>query len=214
VTTTPVAYIVGLDRAGGTVVGVQVRCPHCARTHHHHRWPVRGYIPAPCTPFGIYTVDFWKGRPLNGSRSDSTRNQPEGALHMGDGEGASKYITANGWAMFPPQFAHYLEARAKITPDERARLRNTNWDAYQLFTSLHAVALRYKRSGGGTKSAVGHSDRPHSEMWLTARQAAAELNVTDRCVRKWICAKRLPATKPGAHWLIHRNDLDVYKLSE
>ena len=57
-TDTPVAYIVGLDRAGGTVVGVRVRCPWCSRTH-HHRWPVRDHVSPPCTPFGIYTVDFW-----------------------------------------------------------------------------------------------------------------------------------------------------------
>jgi hypothetical protein len=59
-TAAPAAYVVGVDWAGGTVVGVRVRCPLCARTHHHHRiWPVRDRVPAPCTPFALYTVDFF-----------------------------------------------------------------------------------------------------------------------------------------------------------
>jgi excisionase family DNA binding protein len=44
---------------------------------------------------------------------------------------------------------------------------------------------------------------------MSTTQAAHEMNVTDRCVRKWIHTGRLPATMSGARWLINRNDLNA-----
>ncbi len=136
-------------------------------------------------------------------------------IRQGDGEGeeVSKYVTATGWAIVPPRIAHWLEAKAKVTADLRGRLRDTDWDAHQVLTALHVVALRYARSDIGTKPPVGHSCRAESEVWVSTSEAAAELNVTDRCIRNWIYAKRLPATKPGGRWLINRNDIDVHKLT-
>lgn len=131
-----------------------------------------------------------------------------------DAPRTSRYITPNGWAIIPPQIAHYLEKRAGVTADTRARLRDTNWDAYQVLTSLHVVALRYARSDIGPKQAVRHGNQEQSHVWMSTVEAAAALGVTDRCIRKWIKAKRLPATMPGARWLINRNDIDIFKLSE
>ena len=116
-------------------------------------------------------------------------------------EGASKYIT-NGWAIIPPHIARWLESRAKVTADTRARLRDTDWEAHQVLTSLHVVALRYARSDSGTKQVAGHGNQEQSDAWMSTVEAAAALGVTDRCIRKWINAKRLPATKSGARWLI------------
>jgi excisionase family DNA binding protein len=79
--------------------------------------------------------------------------------------------------------------------------------------ALHVAALRHSRSDIGTKPVVGHSDQGQSEVWVSTSEAAAELNVTDRCIRKWIHAKRLPATMSGARWLINRSDVDVFKLT-
>jgi excisionase family DNA binding protein len=39
------------------------------------------------------------------------------------------------------------------------------------------------------------------------------MNVSDRCIRKWIKAERLPATMSGARWLINRHDLRVLDLT-
>ncbi len=64
-TDTPTAWIVGLTRAAGTVVGCSVRCPHCSGTH-HHPWPVRNRVPSPCSPFSQYRVDFWTTTPNEG----------------------------------------------------------------------------------------------------------------------------------------------------
>jgi excisionase family DNA binding protein len=138
-----------------------------------------------------------------------TSNSAEGA-----NESASRYITPDGWAIVPPQIAHWLEKRAEVNAGTRARLRETNWDAYLVLTSLHAVALQYRRSDPGTNTAVGDHERSDSEVWMSTSEAAAELGVTDRCIRKWIHNKRLQAIKPGCRWLINRNDVDIFKLSE
>ncbi len=53
----PVAYIIGLDRVGGRVAAVRVRCPWCARVH-THRFPVRGTVAPSCGALRSYTVAF------------------------------------------------------------------------------------------------------------------------------------------------------------
>lgn len=55
--TTPVAFIVGLNRTDGRVCAVRVRCPWCGRIH-IHRWPIRDAPKPPCgTPAG-YHITF------------------------------------------------------------------------------------------------------------------------------------------------------------
>lgn len=84
----------------------------------------------------------------------------------------SKYVTANGSAIVPPRIAHWLETKAKVTPDIRGRLRDTDWEAHEALMALHVAALRYSRSDIGTKPLVGHSDRAESEVWLSTSEAA------------------------------------------
>ena len=47
-------------------------------------------------------------------------------MSEGEGKSLSQYITANGWAIVPPQIAHWLETKAKVTADLRDRLRDTD----------------------------------------------------------------------------------------
>ena len=131
-----------------------------------------------------------------------------------DAPRTSRYITPNGWAIIPPHIAHWLESRAKVTADTRARLRDTDWEAHQVLTSLHVVALRYARSDYGPKPAAGHGNQEQSDALLSTVEAAAALGVTDRCIRNWCRNKRIPAAKWGAQWVIHRNGIDIFKLSE
>lgn len=112
----------------------------------------------------------------------------------------SSHVTANGSAIVPPRIAHWLETKAKVTADMRGRLRDTDWEAHEALMALHVAALRHSRSDTGTKPVVGHSDRPESEAWLSTTEAAHEMKVTDRCIRKWISIRRLPATKYGCRW--------------
>ncbi len=106
----------------------------------------------------------------------------------------------------PPRIAHWLETKAGVTGDWRDRLRDTDLEAHQVMAALHWAASQH-RSGIGTNSLVAQRKRAESEAWLSTTEAAREMNVTDRCIRKWIHTKRLPATMAGARWLISRNDL-------
>ncbi|MBJ7340635.1 MAG: excisionase family DNA-binding protein [Mycolicibacterium sp.] len=44
---------------------------------------------------------------------------------------------------------------------------------------------------------------------MTTAEAAKELSVTDRAVRKRIAAGRLPATKHGSRWLLNRDHVQI-----
>jgi excisionase family DNA binding protein len=48
------------------------------------------------------------------------------------------------------------------------------------------------------------------KQWLTVEDVSAELGVPVETVRSWIRNKKLPAYKPGKHYLIKREDLDKF----
>jgi|SRR6185369_1429019 excisionase family DNA binding protein len=124
----------------------------------------------------------------------------------------SSHVTANGSVIVPPRIAHWLETKAGVTAEWRDRLRDTDLEAHQVMAALHWAATEH-RSDTGTNSVVGHRKRPESEGWLSTTEAAHEMKVTDRCIRKWIHTGRLPAIMSGARWLIKRNDLHVFRLT-
>lgn len=113
-------------------------------------------------------------------------------------------ITADGSAVICPRMARWLEKQAGITADRRIRLRDTDPDAYVALTALHLAALR---SDSGTESAAGQQNTEQSAIWMSTREAAEALNVTDRCVRNWCKSGRLRAVLAGSRWLIDRNTL-------
>ena len=124
----------------------------------------------------------------------------------------STHVTANGSVIVPPRIARWLETKAKVTADWRDRLRDTDLEAHEVMVALHWAALRH-RSGIGTKPVVGQSGIAESNLWLSTAEAAREMRVSDRCIRKWCSTGRLRATMSGARWLINRNDLRVHDLT-
>lgn len=118
----------------------------------------------------------------------------------------SRHVTADGAVIVPPRIAHWLETNAGVTADWRDRLRDTDLEAHQVMAALHWAATQH-RSGIGTNSPVGQRKQPESQVWLSTCEAAREMKVSDRCIRKWISTDRLPATMSGCRWLINRNDL-------
>ena len=50
----------------------------------------------------------------------------------------------------------------------------------------------------------------HDDPWLTVRQVARELTVTEKTVRRWITSRRLKASKvtDRSGWRIRRSELD------
>jgi excisionase family DNA binding protein len=124
----------------------------------------------------------------------------------------SKHFTANGSAIVPPRIARWLEAKAGITTAWRNSLMTTDPEAYGVLLALRMAALRHS-SGIGTNHAETQPEQPPLAAWISTTEAAREMNVSDRCVRKWINGGRLPATRAGARWLINRNDLHAHKLA-
>jgi excisionase family DNA binding protein len=122
-------------------------------------------------------------------------------------------ITEDGSVIVPPRIAAWLERRARVTADLRIRLRGVDPDAYAVLAALHLAALYDSSSDCGTKVGAGQPTTTESETWLTTSEAAKQADVTDRCVRKWIAEGRLPATRQGGRWLIHRKALHAKKFA-
>jgi excisionase family DNA binding protein len=124
------------------------------------------------------------------------------------GDRIAQRLTADGSVIVPPRIAAWLEDKAGVTGERRIMLRDTDPDAYVVLAALRLAALAH-RSDCGTKMVSPQPDRPKLESWLTTSQAAQQAGVTDRCIRKWIAAHRLPATRHGERWLIRPDHLHL-----
>lgn len=56
---------------------------------------------------------------------------------------------------------------------------------------------------------MGQQTPQESNTWITTTQAAQQLGVTDRAIRKWCRNGRIPATRCGNRWLIHQRHLNI-----
>lgn len=109
-------------------------------------------------------------------------------------------ITADGSAIIPPRISRLLEDACKMTADRRIRLRDADPDAYVALAALHLSALC---SESGTKHVEVQPNNPELRAWISTRDAAKTLNVTDRCIRKWCVNGRLQAEVNGGRWLVN-----------
>jgi excisionase family DNA binding protein len=134
-----------------------------------------------------------------------------GGCHGGDGSDAvriGRYLTPNRDAVVPPRIASWLEKNAGLSRDKRISIRDTDPLAYEVLAALHIAALCH-RSGAGTELAMRPRTSPNLQTWLTTADVAKRLGVTDRAIRKWIAAGRLPATKHGGRWLLDSNHVQI-----
>ncbi|WP_082956779.1 helix-turn-helix domain-containing protein [Mycolicibacter sinensis] len=123
-----------------------------------------------------------------------------------------RHIGPDGSVMVPPRIAQWLEAKAGLTADRRINLRTTDPAAYEILSALHLAALSH-RSGNGTKPTAAQADSQKSSSWITTVAAAAQLGVTDRCIRKWIAQGRIPATRHGGRWLIRAHQITATQIA-
>lgn len=54
---------------------------------------------------------------------------------------------------------------------------------------------------------------PADASYLRVREIATLLRIDVKTVRRWIAADRLPATRVGRDWRVHRADLKAYLLA-
>jgi excisionase family DNA binding protein len=124
----------------------------------------------------------------------------------------AKRLTQDGCAIVSPRMARWLERELKMTADRRILMRDSDPEAYEVFVALHFAATGF-RSDLGTNHAAGQPDQAQLKAWISTGDAADEIGVTDRCIRKWCNTGRLPATWSGNRWWINRNDITVHKLT-
>jgi len=127
-------------------------------------------------------------------------------------ERIGRHITAEGCVVVPPRIAAWLEQKAGVTGDKRISLRDTDPLAYEVLAALHIAALSHG-SENGTKGVAGQPKQQESDQWLTTSEAATELGITDRAIRKQIATGRLPARRRGWQWQINRTDLHIQALA-
>lgn len=110
----------------------------------------------------------------------------------------------------PPRVARWLEQASGMTADRRARLYFTDPEAYVALAALHLAATRSDR---GTEQVGGQRNTAPSEVWISTKEAAKALNVTDRCVRKWCTTGRLHAHLIGGRWLINPRSIALQDIA-
>lgn len=125
----------------------------------------------------------------------------------------AKYVAADGSVKIPPRAAHWLKVRLGRLLDNRINLRDRDPEVYAVLAALRLSAIGYRTgafaaSVTGTNSSSVHHD---SLEWVTTVEASRAFGVTDRCVRNWIAAGRLPARRHAGRWLIERHHLDTVK---
>ncbi len=116
-------------------------------------------------------------------------------------------VEVPGWA------AAWLEQHTNLAT-KRVACRGVDPGIDDVLAKLHYVAVHHL-AGSGQGSADGtETDTAaliEESSTLTVTEAAAQLGITDRAVRKAIAAGRLKAKRSGAVWLIDTHDINVYK---
>ncbi|MDQ1201086.1 helix-turn-helix domain-containing protein [Rhodococcus sp. SORGH_AS_0303] len=115
-------------------------------------------------------------------------------------------LTSDGSVIVPPRIARWLDGQSGMTADRRIRLRTTDREAYVVLTALYLAAIG---SANGTKDDASQRYRQDYNQWVSTKEAAAMLDVTDRCIRKWCATGRIHAEQVGARWLVDPNSIDI-----
>lgn len=125
-----------------------------------------------------------------------------------------RHVLPDGSVLVPHRAARWLERKAGVTQERRLMLRETDPELYAVLGALHLSAVsggevHFARSVNGTNVVEPQLMTQESDSWLTTSQAAEIAGCTDRAIRKWIAAKRLPARRHGGRWLIDRKHVKI-----
>lgn len=94
----------------------------------------------------------------------------------------------------------------------RMQQRGVDLELDAALLAMHAAAASWRGSRVGTRDAP----RPEPELssWMSTSEAAGELRLTDRGVRKAIKEGRLDAAKHDKRWRISREDLEHFRARQ
>ena len=116
-------------------------------------------------------------------------------------DGAVVLVTgrAAAWLLRYAELDHY-----------HANHRGEDPEIDQTLIALKVAALSWRESATGTKSATS-AELTTQLQWLSTKQAADALAMTDRAIRKAIRENRLKANRVGRAYRINREQLAHFK---
>lgn len=122
-----------------------------------------------------------------------------------------RYVHAGGIVVVPARIAAVLE---RYTDVGRLRVDRRGQDAEldAVLQALRFAAMGWKSSATGTSVATV-AEPGSSSAWLSTTQAATQLHLGERAVRKAIAEQRLRAVRVGTRWRISREDLEQYRAA-
>lgn len=111
--------------------------------------------------------------------------------------------------MVPADVAVVLLVRAGLDEYRRAH-RGEHRRTDEVLIAMTHAALRWKETTDPGQSRAPLPDTEPSSELLTTRQAADLARTSDRTIRRFIAAGRIPAARAGRAYLIRRDELDHY----
>ncbi len=105
-----------------------------------------------------------------------------------------------------------LLARHAGLDEFRISHRGVDQEMDATLQAMRAAATAWRSSTTGTPDAV--KPEPPRSSWMTTTQAAAQLQITARGIRKAIDEGRLTATNADGRWRITREDLEHYRARQ
>lgn len=112
------------------------------------------------------------------------------------------YIAPSGDVMVPPEMARYVyESRGGLR-EFRARLgAGARPDLLNLLEAIRSAGARWAGADVGTSGAEPQEQR---REWVSTKEAARMIGISDSGVRKACRERRLDADSTSGPWLIHR----------
>ncbi|MDO9398388.1 MAG: helix-turn-helix domain-containing protein [Herbiconiux sp.] len=110
----------------------------------------------------------------------------------------------------PRRVCAYLNRYADL---DRFRLQTRGQDAEVdgVLVAFRVAALSWQEAATGTKEAAPPELEGSSDNWMSTTQAATQLGIGDRAVRKAIAEGRLHAENIAGRWRIRRDQLQHFR---
>jgi len=109
----------------------------------------------------------------------------------------------------PGRAAAWLDSRLNLRA-LRTAVRGHDPEVDAVLVALGVAAAAWRQSVVGTDQRTPAEPAP---LWLTTREAADRLDVTDRAVRRALAEQRLNGRRTNGGWLVDRESVEHYLIA-
>ncbi|WP_206755290.1 MULTISPECIES: helix-turn-helix domain-containing protein [unclassified Microbacterium] len=121
------------------------------------------------------------------------------------------YIAPSGDVMVPPELARVLyEARGGLRGLRQMVGEGARPDLLALLEAIRYSGARWAGVDPGTSTP---EPTPTDREWVSTREAATMIGISDSGVRKACREHRLAADASGGSWLIHREEIAHFRAA-